>query len=101
MDCPVQQSFLGVLFLAGLTAGLLGCLAALITPPPLRPAHRRRYWLVATAGFAVAGVLGILSIGVVFMVAAGLTALAAGRAAPSRAEPAAADQHGTSGSPEG
>lgn len=85
MDGTVaQQTVLGLIFLVGLSAGLLGSLAALLTPRPLRREHRHRYWLVATVGFLVAGVLGILSIGVVFVLAAGATGLAAARAAADR-----------------
>jgi hypothetical protein len=86
-DLVQPQTLLGLVFFAALFAGLLGSLAALLTPYALRREHRHRYWLLATAGFLVAGALGILSIGVVFVAAAGVTGLAATRAAASRDEP--------------
>lgn len=49
----------------------------------VRPEARRAALLVGAAAFAISGVLGILSIGVVFLVAALLCGVLAARGAPS------------------
>lgn len=52
----------------------------------VQPAVRRSALLVGAAAFAVSGVLGILSIGVVFLVAAIVCGVFAARQSPSNTE---------------
>ncbi len=52
----------------------------------VRPAVRRTALLVGAAAFAVAGVLGILSIGVIFLVAAVACGVLGARQSPSNSE---------------
>lgn len=59
------------------TSAIVGGLALL--GASATPRYRHTCLLVAAASFAVAGVLGILSIGVLFLVAAALCALGARR----------------------
>ena len=73
------QTALAAAFGVAAVTGLLASVAAGLTPGRLHWARRRRYWVIATVGFAVAGVLSILSIGVVFIAGSGLTAFAASR----------------------
>lgn len=67
-----------VLWFFSAIAGSVASLAAITAPE-----HRRGFLLTAAGLFTIAGVLGILSVGVLFLVAAGLCA-AFGLRAPAR-----------------
>lgn len=60
------------------TTGITAVVVSLV-----RPAARRTALLVSAGAFAVAGVLGILSIGVIFLVAASACGVLAVRHSPS------------------
>ena len=66
------------LVLAGVAAGLAGLMA---------PSVRSRMFLAAAASFGLAGVLGILSIGVVFIAASIVCVLAAVRSRETARSP--------------
>jgi uncharacterized membrane protein len=68
---------LTIIWYAAATLGVVAVIVSFLRPPVRRPAL-----LVAATAFAVAGVLGILSIGVVFLVAAAVCGVAVWRYPP-------------------